>query len=214
MATGGAARHSSRAAVGWDEANLYVAFDLADPDRKARETRPGSHVYQTDTTAEFFVAGPAGYYEIGVNSAGIGYEVAWHRVAPLAATGDLEAIDRLFRLPDFLYYAPQEGERLGRVGDLGFLLPGREQVLSLYDGDKEQGWMVAMAFPWSPLFEILGLSGPVNAGLELRAQMMRTDPAGRSGRQVPEYSAVSVQGNSNVHNPDRWARLVLADQAS
>lgn len=228
IATGEPVEHLSRAAFLWDDEYLYAAFDLVDPSRAAIATEPGTHVYVYDTAAEVLLSatGSGGYYEIGINSIGTGYEIAWQWVETLFDAGDKEAIDRLFRIPNFLYFAPQGIHRLGRVGDLDAKLDGLKHAERWSDRQGAPGWTAEMAFPWRSLAPILGLDRAPAAGLELRVQAYRAHHYDADPEEVARLVAThgdgasplvgwtwSVQGNENVHNLERWARVKLSNEA-
>lgn len=230
IATGDPVEHLSRAAFLWDDEYLYAAFDFVDPAREAISTEPGTHVYVYDTAAEVLLAaagGAGGYYEIGINSIGTGYEIAWQWIEPLFDAGDKEAIDRLFRIPNFLYFAPQGTHRLGRVGDLDARLTGLEHAARWSDRQGTPGWTAELAFPWSSLAPILGLDSAPAPGLELRIQAYRAhhhdaDPAavarlvethGKGASPLVGWTW-SVQGNNNVHNLERWALVTLSSDTA
>jgi hypothetical protein len=214
----------SRAALLWDDEHLYVAFDFVDPDREVIATDPGTHVYAYDTTAEFFVGGPDGYHEFGVNSVGVGYELRWYLLDHLVARGDVPAVDRLFRIPNFLYFVPQTIEP-GKVGDLDYRMPGLRHAARWQDRGGSPGWTLEMAMPWESVRAMTGLGVP-RTGVELDVQAMRVhhDPADRraaraalangtgDGRSPADMWTLSVQGNANVHNVSRWARATLSDE--
>ncbi|HSJ28643.1 MAG TPA: hypothetical protein VLB67_10555 [Acidimicrobiia bacterium] len=221
--TGDVVSLRSRVAMMWDDDHLYVAFDFVDPDREPIATAPGTHVYAFDTTAEFFVGGPDGYHEFGVNSTGIGYELRWYAVDPLVERGDTAAIDRLFRIPNFLYFVPQVVEP-GKVGDLDYRMPGLSHVERWQERDGSPGWTLEMAMPWHGIRELTGLGSP-RPGDDFVVQAMRVhhEPADRAaargalaggtgdGRSPTDMWTLSVQGNANVHNVSRWARVRLSD---
>lgn len=205
IATGEPTVHPSIFGLAWDSDALYARFDFVDPYRHATASEPGTHVYKSDTAAELFVAGPRGYYEVGVNSVGGSYEVGWNWVAPLVAAQDMEGIDRLFRLPNFLYYLPRSGERAGRVGDLDFMLPGLSHEEKWTDIAGHPGWTATLVLPWEGLCPLLGLAGSPTSGDRLAVQAMRANPARAGG----EGCTWSVQGNHDVHNPERWPTVTL-----
>jgi hypothetical protein len=213
IGTGEVAVHGSRVALLWDQDHLYAAFDFVDPDRDATATEPGTHVYEVDTAAELLTAGPTGYHEIGLNSIGTSYEVDWRWVAPLVERGDYGEIDRLFRLPNYLYYAPSGGERAGRVGDLDFRLSGLVHAEAWSAREGGAGWTVEIKLPWSSLDQVLGYDQSVRAGRTLRVQAMRARPK-HDGSGQTECWTWSVQGNANVHNPERWANVTLIDDVA
>ena len=226
IATGDEVAHLSRAAFLWDDECLYAAFDFVDPGRHAIATEPGSHVYVWDNDAEVLVSSSdGGYYEIGVNSIGTSYEVAWTWVEPLVDAGDKPAIDRLFKLANFLYYAPQGDHQVGRVGDLDFQLPGLRHTERWDERHGAAGWTSQMALPWASLGPVLGLPSPPVAGQELRIQAYRAQHEEATPEELAASVAAhgegaspatawtwSVQGNHNVHNLERWARVTLSDE--
>lgn len=226
--TGAPVAYPSRVGFLWDEGHLYAAFDFVDPDADAIATQPGTHTYDYDTTAELFVGGPAGYHEIGLNSIGVGYELAWHLMAPLVEGDDAAGIDKVLRIPDFLYFVPQTGERYGKVGDLGYRMPGLVHAERRQQRPDGPGWTVEMAMPWSSLRPILGLDDLPRAGADIDVQAMRVhhDPAARAAARAAFEAGTgdgttpvqpwtwSVQGNGNVHNSSRWSVVTLSDAAA
>lgn len=205
MATGETTPHAVRAAMLWNDEFLFVAFDLVDPDRVAIATEPGTHVYKYDTAAEILISGPGGYYEFGLNSIGVGYEVAWHWVDQLFDNGDKAGIDRLLRLPNFIYYLAQGHDRLGRVGNLDYRMPGLIHSETWAERHGSPGWTVEIALPWEGLAPVLGFDRRPSAGSRLRVQAFRSSPS--------NGWTWSVQGNSNVHNLERWAEVDLSSEA-
>jgi hypothetical protein len=224
IATGEPVEHQSRAAFLWDDQYLYAAFDFVDPGRDAIATIPGTHVYMYDTCAEVLLSGlHGGYYEIGINSIGTRYEIDWQWVEGLVDAGDKEAIDRLFRLPNFLYFAPQGSHRVGRVGNLDYQMAGLRHGERWTDRRGAPGWTAEMAFPWTSLEPVLGLDGAPTAGLELRIQAYRAHHYQADPDELATFVAThgegaspatgwtwSSQGNNNVHNLERWARVRLS----
>ena len=71
----GAATHlDTRAAVLWDDQNLYVGYWIEEPDVTATLTQRDAPIYK-DNDVELFIAGQDGYYEFEINSFGTIYEV-------------------------------------------------------------------------------------------------------------------------------------------
>lgn len=223
VATGAPVEHDTRLATRWDDTHLHVAFELVDPQREASALVQGTHVYRYDTAVELFVAGPRGYYEIGVNSIGTRYEIAWTYVEPLVEARAFGEIDHLFRIPNFLYFAAQRRERVGRVGDLDFALEGLACVSRWTERESTPGWTCALSLPWSSLGRVLGRADvPPAPGQELRLQGLRAHHphstidqraaavAAHGVRASPfEAWTWSTQGNANVHNQERWGRVRL-----
>ena len=131
---------------------------------------------------------------------------------------------------DQFYYAAREGERLGRVADLGWELPGLEHAVRI-DGAinaptvRDVGWTVEIRLPWAGLAALMPrFERPPTAGEKIRIQAYRAhhphdDPAAdeRMAQDWPGATSfhgttLSAMGNTNVHNPERWVDLMLADR--
>jgi hypothetical protein len=189
-------------------------------------SRHHEHVYICDDDVELFVEGPGGYYEFGVNSINTIYELKWTWLEQLIASGNFVGLDRLLRLHDSLYYAPRGGEKYGRIGDLGWELPGILHAVQI-DGtlnnpqSRDVGWTLEFALPWAGLAEI-GLPAPSD-GLQFRVQGYRAlhhrEELRFDAQLDSEYPGAtpftgytwSTMGNGNVHNPERWTSITLSN---
>ena len=178
---------------------------------------------------ELFVAGERTYYELGINPINTIYEIGWTWLEPLVREGDFDALERLMLVNDQFYYARRDGERLGRLADLGWELPGLRKAVRV-DGAinapdvRDEGWTVEFALPWAGLATLIPeLAGPRAVGDRVtvqayRAHHPRTDPAA-DARMAAQFAGssewfgttLSAMGNGNVHNPERWVRLELAE---
>lgn len=117
----------------------------------------------------------------------------------------MKGIDGLFRLPNFLYYLPQRSEVLGRVGDLDFELPGLIHAEKWAERRGEPGWTVEIVIPWRGLGPVLGIAGRPSPGEAVRVQAYMSRPT--------HGFTWSVQGNSNVHNVERWVLVELSSES-
>jgi hypothetical protein len=156
MITGKRAIHDTRAAVLWDEKNLYVGFWIEEPHVTANLTERDSLIY-TNNDVEVFIAGKDAYYEFEINALNTIYEVffIWE-----------EAYERsgYSKLPEFQRNVPQaqpfngvgfaNHPRGGRLGFFGWDFPGIQTAVQV-DGtlndesDRDRGWTVELAFPWA-----------------------------------------------------------------
>ena len=109
--TGDAVPLESRVALLWDDVCLYAAFAFEDPDPTGTAREHHSWVFLSDPDAELFVAGPEGYVETGINPIGTVYQIRWAWLEPLIERRDHAAIERLFRVPNGLYFTARPGER-------------------------------------------------------------------------------------------------------
>ncbi len=228
IATGAPVAPSAQVAFLWDDDALYAGYRVEQSDIRATTTRHHEHVYVTDDDVELFVAGARNYYELGINPINTIYEIGWHWLEPVVASGDLDTLERILRIDQQFYYARRDGEGLGRVADLAWELPGLRHAVRV-DGAinapevADVGWTVEFALPWAGLRTLIPEIATPRVGGHLtvqayRAHHPRTDPAAdaRMAAQFPGSSewygtTLSAMGNGNVHNPERWVQLELAD---
>jgi hypothetical protein len=143
----------TRAAVLWDDENLYIAFRVEEPFLHAKFTTNNSPVYY-DNDIEVFIAGQDAYYEFEVNGFNTTYEV-FFICANAYDSGGFSGS------PDFsrAHLQPFNGvdfknhPRGDRLGSFDWHFPGKKSAVSLNgtvnnDQDRDQGWTVELAFPW------------------------------------------------------------------
>jgi hypothetical protein len=138
----------------WDDQNLYVAYRVQEPFVHAFYTTNNSHVYN-DNDVEMFIAGRDAYYEFEINGYNTTYEVffIWDEAyqsggfaqAPEFARPTLEPFNGV----DF-----KKHPRGGRLGNFNWHFPGKQTAVQIdgtvnKDNDRDRGWTVELAFPWS-----------------------------------------------------------------
>ena len=158
-----------------------------------------------DDDVELFVAGPSTYYELGINPINTIYEIRWTWLEALVERRDFSALEALLKVDDQFYYAARGGERLGRLADLGWEMPGLRHAVRI-DG--------AVNAP-----DVRDVSLPPKPGDSLVVQAYRAyhphDDAAADARMAATWpgasaysgSCLSTMGNTNIHNPERWPRL-------
>ncbi len=151
--TGGPAIHDTRAAILWDDENLYIGVQAEEPFLHAKFTQNNSNIYE-DNDLEVFISGRDAYYEFEINGYNTTYEVffVWE-----------EAYERggFSRAPDFARskMVPFNGvgftthPRGGRLGQFNWHFPGKRTAVFLdgtvnQDNDHDRGWSIELAFPW------------------------------------------------------------------
>ena len=87
--------HDTRAAVLWDDQNLYVGYWVEEPFVEGTLTERDSLVYKNNDV-ELFIAGPDANYELEINSLGTIYEVffIWEEAYEKAGYARLPEFDR------------------------------------------------------------------------------------------------------------------------
>ncbi len=150
--------HNTQAAVTWDDENLYVAYWIEDPFVSGHITKRDDPIY-TDNDVEMFLAFEHAYYEFEINPLGTIYEglFVWQSSYEKHGFAKVPEIDR--SRDDVV---SQEFNGVGytthprglRTAFLKWDFPGAKTAVSV-DGtlndnsDRDRGWTVELAFPWS-----------------------------------------------------------------
>ena len=179
-------RFRTRAKMLWDDDYFYVAAELAEPDVRATLTEHDSVIFH-DNDFEVFL-NPTGdgrnYFEFEINALNTGWDL-------------------------FLAKPYREGGK----ADNSWEIPGLRTAVAI-DGtlnrpdDRDRGWSVEMAFPWTAFSSRARISRP-HAGETWRVNFSRVE-----WRQVPgskeDNWVWSPQGLINMHVPDRWGYVRFA----
>ena len=154
--TGGQAIHDTRAAVLWDDENLYVSYRVEEPFVHAKYTRHNDFIYY-DNDVECFIAGPDAYYELEINAFNTCYEAffVWEDTYETSGLARLPEFERSKLVP-FNGVGFTNHVRGGRLGNFKHALPGLKTAVHIDgtvndDTDRDRGWTVELAFPWSSL---------------------------------------------------------------
>lgn len=149
----------TRAAVLWDDTYLYVGYWVEEPDVRATLTERDAPIYR-DNDVELFIAGRDGYYEFEINSFATIYEVLffWKEAFERGDYASMPGLDPAKGKP-FNGVGYKAHPRGPRIGFFGWDYPGLVKAVhvdgTLNDsGDRDRGWTVELALPWSGL-EIL-----------------------------------------------------------
>ncbi len=179
----------------WDDRYWYIGAELAEPDLWATIRQHDAVIFQ-DNDFEIF-ADPSGtthrYFELELNALG----AEWDLFLP-------------------------EPYRDGGRADNGWEIPGLRLAVSrqgtLDDPrDRDHGWTVELAIPWSAFADSGRNQVPPPPGTQWRVNFSRVewdlDRAGggyvkhtdADGHPVPEHNWVwSPQGAVNMHMPEMW----------
>lgn len=159
MVSGRRCVHDTRAAVLWDESNLYVGFWIEEPDVQADLTERDSLIFRNNDV-ELFIAGRDAYYELEINALGTIYEVFFIWNADYGRF-DYGAQDPTLRLDadgarEWNGVGLKTHPRGLRTGFWKYDLPGLRWGVHV-DGtlndasDRDRGWTVEFAVPWQSL---------------------------------------------------------------
>ena len=156
LITGRPTIHDTRAAVLWDDTNLYVGFWVEEPFIEATLTERDSLVW-SENDVELFIAGQDGYYEFEINPLGTIYEAffVWEEAYERGGFSQAGEFSRSIEgARPFNGVGFDKHPRGPRVGFFRWDLPGLQAAVSV-DGtindntDRDRGWTAEIAIPWS-----------------------------------------------------------------
>ena len=154
--SGARAVHDTRAALLWDDQNLYIAFRIEEPLVRAKYTNYNDPIYY-DNDVEFFIAGRDAYYEFEINAFNTVYEVffIWNDAYEKGGFAQAPEFARE-NLQPFNGVGFKNHPRGGRLGNFKWSYPGKQTAVQIdgtvnKDDDRDRGWTVELAFPWKGL---------------------------------------------------------------
>ena len=151
--TGKPTVHDTRAAVLWDDENLYVGFWVEEPHVRATFTDHNSPIYY-DNDVEVFIAGKDAYYEFEMNAKNTLYEVffVWQDAYDKGGYAEVPALSKA-KMRGFNGVGFTTHPRGGRLGSWDWRFPGLKTAVFVdgtlnEDKDRDRGWRAELAFPW------------------------------------------------------------------
>jgi hypothetical protein len=188
-------RFGTRVKMLWDDEYLYVAAQLEEPDVWATLTKHDSVIFR-DNDFEVFL-NPTGdtrnYFEFEINALNTGWDL----------------------------FLPRPYKQGGKA-DNGWEIPGLLTAVSVggtlnAPGDRDRGWSVELAFPWTAFRERSGVGRP-DPGAEWRINFSRVEWRIRvvdgQYEKLPGLKednwVWSPQGLVDMHVPERWGWVKFA----
>ena len=153
--TGQPTLHGTRAAVLWDDQNLYVGYWVQEPNLAATLTQRNSPIYENNDV-ELFIAGKDAYYEFEINALNTIYEAFFMWEDTYEKTG-YSAVPQFQRsnpkVRPFNGVGFTTHPRGPRLGSWDWQFPGLKTAVRLQGTlndpkDKDRGWTVELALPW------------------------------------------------------------------
>jgi hypothetical protein len=159
---------NTEAAMVWDEANLYIAFWLEEPDVTCTG-KDRSDIVWLENTVEISIAGSGAYYSLSINPMKKISEMffVWKDSYERGGRYDTPEFDLALQRPMvFGGDAEPRHERGMRWGFLDWRFPGLRtgvQVAGTLNqrADVDEGWTVELALPWEGLQRLA--DGPLPA---------------------------------------------------
>lgn len=177
------AKQKTVARILWDNRFLYVGYECEDSDIVAHFTQRDDPTYRDDAVEIFINPDPAQkdfYYGLEMNANATLY--------------------------DYFYVFPKL--LLKRVNFSGMQLAVYSRGTVNQTGDKDQGWNLEVAIPWSN-FEEITTKLPPEQGAVWTANLNRWDGTEPS-RRLSQWSDSGLD-RPNPHQPERFGQLVFID---
>lgn len=175
--------HETRAAITWDDQNLYIGFWVEEPNVQAKYKERDDPIYY-DNDVEVFIAGDDAYYEFEMNAFGTLYEAffIWNDAYEQGGY-DAEPQLRLGvpKSQDFNGVGLKDHPRGKRIAFLGYDFPRLQSAVHIDgtlndDSDVDRGWTAELAFPWQEMKWLAkgdGRSLPPKPGDQWRIDLFR-----------------------------------------
>ena len=215
--------HDTRAAVLWDDENLYVGYWIEEPLVEATLTQRDAPIYQNNDV-ELFIAGQDAYYEFEINALGTIYEVLfiWEAEYEKAGYSAIPEFDRnADKVKPFNGVAFQPHPRGKRIGYWNWDFPGLQSAVQVHgtlndNSDRDRGWTVELALPWQgiePLAMPDGRSLPPADGDVWRMDFSRFNQYKEAPPAVdPGGWAWSPHGAWDSHIPEVFPHIHFSTQ--
>jgi hypothetical protein len=189
-------RFRTRAKMLWDDQYLYIAAEIEEPNVQASLTEHDTVIFH-DNDFEVFLKPPAvldgqpaeGYYEFEINALNTSWDLFLNK--PYSTGGK----------PDNSWNIPGLRTAVAVRGTLN------------KPTDKDHGWTVEIAFPWSAYASRLPVAPP-KAGSQWRVNFSRVEwPKGHAEPGIHEDNWVwTPQGAIAMHIPEKWGYLNFRDK--
>jgi hypothetical protein len=220
--------HDTRAAVLWDDQNLYVGYWVEEPFVEGTLTERDSLIYKNNDV-ELFIAGRDAYYEFEINAFGTVYEVffIWQDALRKGSRFDTPAFDLYARDVDLLA-GFQDASRCGkhprgrRWAFMDWDFPGLTTAVRV-DGTindssvVDKGWTVELAFPWAGMKALFADRPlPPREGDVLRMSFSRFEALRYLGRTVDPSPgwALNPHGVYDSHIPECFSYVHFTERVT
>lgn len=227
LISGKSTRYETRVKVLWDHEYLYFGYAVEEPDVQAKFTKRDSPIWQ-ENDVELFIAGEDAYYELELNALGTLYEglFVWQDRYESAGYSEIAELDRRraeVKSQPFNGVGLTNHPRGLRWAFLAWDLPGLQSAVSIRgsindSSDRDEGWTVELAVPWSSL-GVLDRTKPrvfpPRDGDIWRVDVSRFNKNKAPGEPKDSGGwAWSYHGIWDSHIPECFTYLVLRDRVA
>lgn len=177
------AKQKTTARILWNDEYLYLGYDCADTDIVAHYTQRDDPTYKDDAVELFLNPDPRQdwYYGMEMNARAVLY-------------------DYFYAFPRLL---------LKRVNFTGVQIASNIRGTLNVTGDRDEGWSLEVAVPWSN-FEELAPKLPPAAGSVWTANLNRWDGT-EPNRRLSLWSDSGLD-KPHPHNPKRFGQLIFSNE--
>ena len=192
-------RFRTRAKMLWDATHFYIAAELEEPDLWGTLTKHDSVIFHDND------------FEVFIDPDGDNHEYAEFEINALNTGWDL-----------FLPRPYKDGGRAEDAWEIAGLRTAVHVEGTLNDpSDRDKGWSVEIAIPWSALREYARRPAPPRDGDQWRVNFSRVEwqhtVEGTEYRKVPDRRednwVWSPQGIIDMHRPERWGFVQFSTAA-
>ena len=232
MVDGGPAIYNTQTAILWNDDFLYLAFDAQEPFLAANQTERDSIIF-LENDLELFIDGGDCYYELEVNALNTVYEILFAWKDTFLASGKFDFENFNVHSPSTFTFAgdydrsgasfwsgthPRGARWAFRDFDLPGLVTGVHLRGTLNDNsDVDEGWSLEIAIPWQSLGLLAnGRTLPPRPGDIWSFFLGRFHKLIVGGEEIHPHpaSALNSHGIYDTHQPEKWSRVLIADNLS
>ena len=222
------ALYDTRAALLWDDDNLYAAFRVEEPFPTATLTERDSYLW-FENDLEVFIDGGDTYYEFQLNALNTVYEVfyiwkdaylrgGWNKRAEFDVFQNDARVFGGNHDRQGMYFWKGDHPRGNRWAFLNWDFPGMRSAVHV-DGalndpaHPAKGWTAEIAFPWSGMRDLAGSrSLPPKEGDEWRLFLGRYNNLALNGTHVSVGWAWDRVGSDDNHRPESFSLFRFTEQ--
>jgi cellulose/xylan binding protein with CBM9 domain len=225
MVTGIPGFLGTKCAAVWDDAYLYVAFWIDEPNITAHYKNRDDLIY-LENDIEIFIDGEDCYYEFQINALGTVYEVfyIWQNEYTQESRFNTDEFDLIKRNVDVIggFQDVSRFEKHPRGARWAFSdwdMEGLKSAVtidgSLNDPSKiDNGWMAEIAFPWKSMTSLMGVDEvKFKAGDTLRMDFSRFEALSFNGH-IPNINpgwSFNRHGVYDSHIPEVFTYVHLTE---
>ncbi|GLC82299.1 carbohydrate-binding family 9-like protein [Lacrimispora brassicae] len=226
---GAPALYDSRAALLWDNENLYAGFWCEEPFVKATLTKRDSLIFN-ENDIEIFIDGGDTYYEFELNALNTVYEVfyVWQDAYLSKDVYQNDPKFSLLKKEAFTFGGNHDrnastfwtgtNDRKVRYAFMDWDFEGLQTAVQINrENGSEEGvsksWFAEIAFPWKGMKDLAnGRSLPPREQDIWRMFMGRYETLRLNGKEQSVGWAMDQVGTDDNHAPERFTKIVFSEE--